>query len=164
MERRVVDGVGRGSRASSREPLGSPRAARSPLQRPLPPETTRNHQKHGCLVSYGPLALLANCPRGVKYGVGTRLLLPLRSMSGFGVSEAGASATQRVHRHQHRPGGRGTPPMTASHAKFQRQRCSGRAATVGGSIRRSTPRGPFSADLSLIEAPGLRTGFGGTLL
>jgi len=50
-------------------------------------------------------------------------------------------------------------PMTASHAKFQRQRCSGRAATVGGSIRRSTPRGPFPADLSLIEAQGLRTAF-----
>ena len=55
-------------------------------------------------------------------------------------------------------------PMTASHAKFQRQRCSGRAATVGGSIRRSTPRGPFPADLSLIEAQGLRTAFGRTLL
>ena len=55
-------------------------------------------------------------------------------------------------------------PMTASHAKFQRQRCSGRAATVGGSIRRSTPRGPLSANMSLIEAQGLRTGFGGTLL
>ena len=55
-------------------------------------------------------------------------------------------------------------PMTASHAKFQRQRCSGRAATVGGSIRRSTPRGPLSANLSLIEAQGLRIGFGGTLL
>ena len=35
-------------------------------------------------------------------------------------------------------------PMRASHAKFQRQRCLGRAATVGGSIRRSTPRGPLS--------------------
>ena len=43
-------------------------------------------------------------------GTGTRLLLPRRCMSGFGVLEAGASATQRVHRHQHRPGGRGTPP------------------------------------------------------
>ncbi|CAH0379387.1 unnamed protein product, partial [Pelagomonas calceolata] len=45
------------------------------------------------------------------------------------------------------PRGQRHAPMTASHAKFQQQRCSGRAATVGGSIRRSTPRGPLSLDL-----------------
>ena len=50
-------------------------------------------------------------------------------------------------------------PMTASHAKFQRQRCSGRAATVGGSIRRSTPRGPLSFIFSLIAAHALRAAF-----
>ena len=44
------------------------------------------------------------------HGVGTRLLLPRRCMSPFGLFGVVASATQRVHRHQHRPGGRGTPP------------------------------------------------------
>jgi hypothetical protein len=47
---------------------------------------------------------------GGKHGVGTRVLLGRRFMSGFGVLEAFARATQQVHRHQHRPGGRGTPP------------------------------------------------------
>ena len=49
---------------------------------------------------------------------------------------------KRVLRHAAPPRGQRHAPMTASHAKFQQQRCSGRAATVGGSIRRSTPRGP----------------------